>query len=152
MIEAILISGIVSQYVIPLVGVVITGLVGYGVSLLKRKINSDMAKTALDQIDQIVGTVVGQFAQTGAKALKLASADGHLSQVDKDKLKTAALQEAKYLISTELAKAAETSVEHLDSYMFNKIEDWVPIKKASMPVMPKIQIPPMPRLKVKKKR
>lgn len=146
--EAILI-GAVAQYLIPLLGVAITALVGYGISMLKKKTDSDIAKNALDQVDQIVGTVVGNLSQMVGKQMKAGAKDGHLSQVDKQRLKNQAHTEVTYLISDQLAKAAEVSVADLHNYIADKIEDWVPIKKASMQVMPQIQMPAMSRLKAK---
>ena len=122
--EAILI-GAAAQYLIPLLATVITALVGWGVVMLKKKINLDVAKTALDQVDQIVGTVVGNLSQTTAKELKRLSQDGHLSKADRLNLRSTAFAQAKNLISTEVSRAAEKSVDNLGGYIREKIEEQV---------------------------
>ena len=125
MIEAMLISGVISQFLIPALGVIITGLVGWGVRTLQKKTDSDLAKNALDEVDRIVGTVVGNIAQTSAKQMKAASKDGHLLDAEKDSLKRGALQQAKILLSGEVIKAAQRSVPHIHKYIQDKIEERV---------------------------
>jgi len=122
--ETILI-GAAAQYLIPLLGTVITGLVGWGVVVLKKKTDLDVAKTALDQVDQIVGTVVGNLSQTTAKDLKKLSQDGHLSKADRLNLRSTAFSQAKQLVSTQVSRAAEKSVDNLGQYIRDKIEERV---------------------------
>lgn len=125
MIEAMLISGVISQFLIPALGVIITGLVGWGVRALQQKTNSDLAKNALDEVDRIVGTVVGNLAQTSAKRLRALAKDGHLSDSEKNTLKMGAFQQAKYLISQEVIKAAQKSTPNIHKYIQDKIEERV---------------------------
>lgn len=110
---------------ITLAGTILVALAGWGIALLRQKVKSDLAKSALDQIDQIVGTVVGNVAQTSAKQLKAASKDGHLSKIDKSQLKIKAFNNAKFLISKEIKKAATKSISSLDAYVDKKIEERV---------------------------
>ena len=126
--EAILISTL-AQYLIPALGVIITGLVGYGISMLKKKTNSDIAKNALDEVDRIVGAVVGSVAQVSAKRIKAAAKDGHLSQEERDSLKTGTIRQVEFLISEQVAQAAEQSVPNLNRYIQNKIEERVLAQK-----------------------
>ena len=125
MIEALLVSGIISQFLIPALGVIITGLVGWGVRTLQKKTDSDLAKNALDEVDRIVGTVVGNIAQTSAKQMKAASKDGHLSDAEKTTLRGLAVRQAKYLISQEVIKAAQKSTPNIHKYIQDKIEERV---------------------------
>ena len=122
--ETILI-GAAAQYLIPLLGTLITGLVGWGVVVLKKKTDLDVAKTALDQVDQIVGTVVGYLSQTTAKDLKKLSQDGHLSKEDRLNLRSTAFTQAKHLVSIQVSRAAEKSVDNLGEYIREKIEERV---------------------------
>lgn len=110
---------------ISLAGTVLIALVGWGIALLRQKVKIEAGKSALDQIDQIVGTVVGNLAQTSAKALKAASKDGHLSKVEKSRLKIQAYNNAKFLISKEIGTAALKSTTELDDYVSKKIEERV---------------------------
>ena len=136
MIEALLISGVISQFLIPALGVIITGLVGWGVKTLQKKTNSDLAKNALDQVDQIVGTVVGSIAQTTAKTMKAATKDGHFSDLEKKQLRAGAQAQIMTLLPRELIKAVEKSINNPGSYVKNKIEERVLAGKAPVPVMP----------------
>lgn len=142
MLETMLISGIISQYVIPALGVIITGLVGWGVRTLQKKTNSDLAKNALDEVDRIVGTVVGGLAQTTAKTLRALAKDGHLSPQEKVTLKNRAYTLTKALMSDELSRVAGQAVESLDAYIDNKIEERVLAGKV-LPVMPQYHLVPM---------
>lgn len=122
--EAILI-GALAQYLIPLLGVAITALAGYGISLLKKKTDSDIGKNALDQIGQIIDTVVGDLAQTTVKHMIKMSKDGRLGDGQKVDLRLGAFTQTKSLISKQLEQAAERSVSNLPRYIRSKIEERV---------------------------
>lgn len=106
------------------VGVIIMALVGYGVSLLKKRTDSELGKQALDQVDQIVATVVGCLAQTTAKKMR-GEGNGKLTGGQKAELRMTALRTAKKHITSDLFFAAETQVQNLNRYMQDKIEERV---------------------------
>lgn len=112
-------------HAMPAIGMALTGLVGWGISLLKQRTQSDLARNALDQVDQVVGTVVGGLAQTTAKELRAAAADGHLSAEDRLKLKQFALVQSQALLTVEVVAAAGRSVTNLEDYVARKIEEQV---------------------------
>lgn len=152
MIEPLLISGIISQFLIPALGIIITGLVGWGVRALVKKTDSELAIDALNQVDQIVGTVVGSIAQTTAKTMKAAAKDGHLSDLERKQLRSGAQAQIMALLPRELIKAVEKSINNPGSYVKNKIEERVLAQKAPVPVMPEVKMPVMPPVKAKKKK
>ena len=122
--ETIIISAL-AQYVIPVVGAALVGLASWGLAILKGKVKIEAGKAALDQVDRIVGTVVGNISQTVAKDMKAAAADGHLSQKEKHELRRSALVQAKRLISQEVANVAKRAVPSIDEYIGKKIEEQV---------------------------
>lgn len=125
--ESILLN--IAPELITLAGTILIALAGWGIALLRTKVKLEAGKTALDQIDQIVGTVVGNLAQTSVKALRAASEDGHLSKTDKRQLQIKAFNNAKILISKEIEKAAVKAITCLDVYVNKKIEERVLVLK-----------------------
>lgn len=121
--ETILIT--IAPELITLAGTILVALATWGIALLKQKVKIETAKSALDQIDQIVGVVVGNLSQTSAKDFRKASEDGHLSKTDKTRLKIKAFNNARVLISQEIEKAAVKSITNLDIYLNKKIEERV---------------------------
>ena len=121
--ESILLA--IAPELISLVGVALVALASWGIALLKQKVKIEAAKSALDQIDQIVGVVVGNLSQTSVKDLKIVSKDGHLTKVEKDRLKIRAFNNAKLLISEAIKKAASIGITSLDVYINKKIEERV---------------------------
>lgn len=121
--EAILIA--LAPQIIPVVGALIIGLATWGIAILKKKVKMEAGKVALDQVDQIVGTVVGNLAQTTVKTLKAATKNGRLTADKKRELKDFAVNQAKYLISTTVSKAASGAVDNLTNYINQKIEEKV---------------------------
>jgi len=85
----------------------------------------EAGKVALDQVDQIVGTVVGNLTQTTVKTLKAATKNGRLTKEKKHELKDFAVNQAKELISTEVSKAASGAVDSLTNYINQKVEEKV---------------------------
>lgn len=122
----------IAPELIALAGTILIALATWGIALLRTKVKIEAGKSALDQIDQIVGTVVADLAQTSAKALRKASTDGHLSKTDKNQLKIKAYNNARFLISQEIKKAAIKSITCLDIYVNKKIQERVlALKKES---------------------
>lgn len=118
---------------ISMAGLVLAGLASWGIAILKQKVNVEAGKSALDQIDNIVGTVVADLSQTTARDMKAAAKDGHLSKAEKDDLKRMALRETKILVSREVEKAAGKAVHSIDAYVTRKIEERVLASKADQP-------------------
>ncbi len=114
---------------ITLLGVILTGLATWGIALLKQRVKAEVALTALETVDSIISAIVGNLSQTSAKQMRAASEDGHLSKDEKIKLKRFARDEANWLISAEVAKAASSAVKSLDAYISKKIEERVGASK-----------------------
>jgi hypothetical protein len=121
--ESILLA--IAPQVIPVVGALVLGLASWGIAILKKKVKMETGKVALDQVDQIVGTVVGSLSQTAVKGLKAAAKDGHLTSGEKRNLKMKAVVQVKHLIATEVSKAASGAVDDLSSYISQKVEEKV---------------------------
>lgn len=121
----ILFASLLAQVVIPLAAAAISIAVGLGVKYLKGKIKLDEGKQALDALDQIVSTTVGNIAQTTAKELKQMAKKAHLSGEQGKSLKAQAIADIKTIASAELQKAASAAVADLDGYLSRKIEDTV---------------------------
>lgn len=121
--EAILLA--LAPQVVPVVGALIIGLATWGIAILKKKVKLEAGKVALDQVDQIVGTVVGSLAQTTVKNLKAATKKGELTKDKRREMKDFAVSQAKYLISTEVSKAAAGAVDDLTNYINQKVEEKV---------------------------
>lgn len=136
--EAILI-GAAAQYLIPLLGAVLTALAGYGIFYLRKKLtlaaqqqeeglvkdSLEMAHQALGALDGIVSTTVGNIAQTTAKEMLRTSKKANLNGLQKQELKAMALAGVKNAMTDELRAAAEKAVKDLDGYVSKKIEDTV---------------------------
>jgi len=121
--EAILIA--LAPQIVPVVGALVIGLATWGIAILKKKVKMEAGKVALDQVDQIVGTVVGNLTQTTVKAMKAATKNGRLTAENKRELKAFAVNQAKELISTEVSKAASGAVDSLTNYINQKVEEKV---------------------------
>lgn len=121
--EAILIG--LAPQLIPVFGALLIGLVSWGIAILKKKVKIEAGKSALDQVDQIVGTVVGNLAQTTVRTLKAATKNGHLTADKKREMKDFAVSQARYLISTAVSKAASGAVDNLTNYINQKVEEKV---------------------------
>lgn len=115
----------IAPELITLAGTILIALAGWGIALLRTKVKTEAGKKALDIIDSIIRAVVGNLAQTSAKDMRVASKDGHLSKVEKQRLKIQAFHNAKLLISNKVEKAARNAITNLDVYVNKKIEDQV---------------------------
>ncbi len=121
--EAILIG--IAPQIIPIVGALLVGLASWGIAILKKKVKMEAGKVALDQVDQIVGTVVGNLSQTTVKKLKAATKDGHLTSQEKQDIKRSAVNLARHLIADGVSKAASGAVDDLTDYIHQKVEEKV---------------------------
>src|SRR4030042_1375018 len=110
---------------LPAIGIILIGLATWGIAILKQKTSSEIARSALGQVDQIVGVVVGKISQTAADALKSAAADGKLTDSQKSALKNVALVEIHSLLTHEVSAAAAKTVTDLQLYISQKIEERV---------------------------
>lgn len=121
--EAILVA--IAPQLVPVIGALLIGLASWGIAILKKKVKIEAGKAALDQVDQIVGTVVGNLTQTTVKTLKAATKNGRLTADKKRELKDFAVKQAKYLISTAVSRAASGAVNDLTGYIKQKVEEKV---------------------------
>jgi len=117
--------GIIGQLVIPSAAAAVSIAVGLGVKWLKRKVQFEEGKQALDALDQIVQTTVGNIAQTTAKEMKRTTKKANLTGSQKTSLKLIALKDVKAIASAELQRAATRTLDDLDGYIGRKIEDSV---------------------------
>lgn len=117
-----IIIAVLAQQFIPILGTVLAGLASWGLSILKSKTEIIAAKSALDQVNQVVQTVVGGLTQTVAGELKKSAADGNLSDADKQSLKQAAIDQTKALLSTAIVAAAGKTIVDLEGYVSQRIE------------------------------
>ena len=110
---------------IPPLAAVIIGLASWGLAIVRSKIKLEAGKTALDQIDRIIGTVVGDISQTAAEEMKRAAADGKLSTAEKQRLKDIAVNRTYDMISSEVLNAASKTVDDVGDYVNRRIEERV---------------------------
>ncbi|MCK5601649.1 hypothetical protein KAR91_07270 [Candidatus Pacearchaeota archaeon] len=115
----------IAPELITLAGTILVALAGWGIALLRQKVKIEAGKKALDTIDSIISAVVGNLSQTVAKGIKAKSKDGHLPKSERATLKLKAMNEARILISKEIAKAASKAVSNVNEYVAKKIEDQV---------------------------
>ena len=113
---------LITKIAIPVVSAAIMAGIAYGVKLLRGKIKLEEGKIALDQVDHIVSTVVGDLTQTVAKGMRAASADGHLSNEEKTQLKRMAIATAERTLSDETTKLAARAVPAIHEYIGKKVE------------------------------
>ena len=106
-------------------GVILLGLASWGIAILKSKIKFEAGSLALDEVDRVVQTVVGNINQTVVGELKAMSADGLWTDEEKAKAKRVALNEVHTLLSTEVTASANKIVTDLGDYVAKKIEEQV---------------------------
>ncbi len=114
---------------LPAVGIILVALATWGVAILKKKTNSEIAKNALGSVDQIIAAVVGRISQTTADVLKVSAANGKLTDAQKMELKKIAVTQINGLLTTEVAAAAAKTVTDLQAYISQKIEEQVLAQK-----------------------
>jgi len=125
--EAIIIA--LAPQLLTLLGAVFAGLGSWGIAILKSKVKIEAGKVALEQVDRVVGAVVGNLTQGVGAQIKEATVDGKLTSADKIRLKDAAVSNVKELLSKEVTKAASSAIDDLESYVSQKIEDTVRANK-----------------------
>lgn len=111
--------------ILPAIGLVLVGLATWGIALLKKKIDNEIAKNALEEVNHIVAAVVGQISQTTAEAFKSAAPDGKLTDAQKGILKKTAMQQINGLLGKELFTGTAKIVTDFQSYLSRKIEEQV---------------------------
>lgn len=121
--EAIIV--LLGQQIIPIIGTALAALATWGISILKTKTSVTAAQSALDQVNQVVQTVVGGLTQTVADEMRKASSDGKLSSADAATLKSAAIERARVLLTDSVIAAAGKTIADLDGYIGQKIEEQV---------------------------
>lgn len=107
-----------------------TGLISWGLSIVRRKVNNDEIKNAIQEIDNIIQIIVKDLNQNMVKDLKIKNNSG-LSKAQKDNIKTIALQNVKKIASESLKKTASRAISNLDMYIDKKIEEVVYSEKKS---------------------
>ena len=108
-------------------------LAGWGIKVLKSKVNFEAGKAALDEVDRAVQAVVGNLNQTLVKELKTMSADGVWTADEKAIMKSRACNQVHKLLTTEVTKSAEKIVIDLGDYVDKKIEEQVLAGKNNTP-------------------
>lgn len=114
---------------LPLLAPVLVALAAWGVAILKKKTDSDLARNALEQVDQVVGTVVGKISQTVVQDLKAAAKDGKLTDREKSEMKRRAILGTNDLLTEAVTTAAGRAVSDLQGYIGQKIEEQVLAQK-----------------------
>ena len=120
---------LLAAQMLPAVGVLLMGLATWGISLIKKKTDSEVAKNALNQVDRVIGAVVGQLSQTVADDLKANSRDGRLTDEQKMDLKNKAILQVNSLLTENVVIAAARTVSDLQAYINQKIEQEVLAQK-----------------------
>lgn len=122
----------IAPELITLASTILIALAGWGVMLLRKKINAELpehtlnaANSALDVVDHAIDAIVGNLSQTVAKQIKAASKDGHLPKAKRAELKLKAMNEARALILTEVRNVAQAGIVSLDEYVSKRIEERV---------------------------
>ena len=124
-----LIIATIGQQILPIIGMALTALCSWGISILKAKTNVTAAQSALDQVNQVVQTVVGGLTQTVVAELKKATTGGQLTNEDAKALKQKAIDQTKALLSDSVIAAAGKTITDLESYVAQKIEEQVLLQK-----------------------
>jgi hypothetical protein len=112
-----------------LIGIILAGILTWGITLFKQKTTAEAGLKALDHVDRVTSTVVDSLTQTMAASLKEAAADGKLSADDISNLKNSAIAQTTALLSSSVASAATAAVGDLSSYIATKIEAQVLAQK-----------------------
>jgi hypothetical protein len=123
------IFGVLAAQFLPALGVILIGLATWGISLLKKKTGSEIANNALDQLNQIIASVVGALTQTIVDQMKASAPDGKLTDTQKANIKKMATQEINGLVTAGVATGASQIVGDLQAYISKKIEEQVLAQK-----------------------
>lgn len=110
----------------PVVATLISGLVSWGLyevsKYVRSKTKNEEANNAVTHITETVNTTVQELEQTMVPAIKAASADGKLSDDDKNRLKALAVEKVNRQIPDKMSKLAGLMVNSVDSFVKAKIE------------------------------
>jgi len=122
-----ILTGILINTVAPIVGTLLSGLLGWGtveaVKLVKTKTKNEAAAAAVGQVGELVQSVVDELNQTVVGDLKASG-----SKLDKStalQIKVNAVKRIKNQLPGAVARAAEAAVGPIDSYIKSKIEQAV---------------------------
>jgi hypothetical protein len=123
-------------YVVPVLGALLTALVGFGIQWLRAKTASLRWQSVLDQLDEAVDTAVASVQQTVVDGLRAAAADGELTKAEADDVFAKALAAVKATMGTKglaaLQSAMQVGQEALEAYLRAKIEAKVGETKAAL--------------------
>lgn len=127
-------------YVVPVLGALLTALVGFGIQWLRVRTASLRWQSVLDQLDEAVDTAVASVQQTVVDGLKAAAADGVLTKAEAEEVFSKALAAVKATMGTKglaaLQSAMQAGQEALEAYLRAKIEAKVGETKAAPVVTP----------------
>lgn len=120
--------------IIPALGSVVTAAVsigiGYAVRYINRKSKNEFLHHAMNTLGEITRNTVAALMQEEVKAMRKASADGKLSDEDKQHLKKTAIETIKLVAADELLVALEKANTDLDTYLETLVESAVYSDKA----------------------
>ena len=105
---------------IPAISTILTGLVGWGLSILRWQVKNEEMKEGLKELDEIIRITVNKVSQTMVEELK--KQKGVLTEEDKNRLKMAAIEGIKRTASKALLQTVGMSIKNVDSYISSKIE------------------------------
>lgn len=107
----------------PALTAIITVLISWGLSILQKKVKSDEGKNAIDQINNIIDTVVTSLMQVDVSSLKKDA--GILNAGQKNLIKVKAIKSVNNLLTDGLKSTASGILGNLNSYIDNRIEKLV---------------------------
>jgi len=112
--------------VLPAGGILVTGLVSWGLvrlnKYIKIKVGNEIVNDAMAHISHTVNTTVKDLEQTLVPELKAALKDGKLTSVEGRKLKDIAIAKVKAQLPKDIEKAAYGAVNSLTSIIGAKVE------------------------------
>lgn len=121
-------------YVVPVLGALLTALVGFGIQWLRAKTRDLKWQSVLDQLDDAVDTAVAAVQQSVVDGLK-AAGDGKLTKFEAKEAAAAALDAVKLTLGTKglatLASAMQAGQEAVEGYLRSKVEAAVAAQKVA---------------------
>jgi ElaB/YqjD/DUF883 family membrane-anchored ribosome-binding protein len=130
-----LLTSILLNTVAPILGTLLTGLFSWGtvesVKFVKTKTKNEQAAAAVQQVGDIIQTVVDELNQTVVSTLK---APGEkLNSGAAAEVKRRAMEKIKQQLPEVVAKTAEAAVGPINAYISSKIEQAVGVSKTLTP-------------------